>query len=535
MLPGRQVDQRRGSGEALLSEIVADPLGGVSPSVYETARLVRLAPWLAGHRERLRFLLDRQHPDGTWGGPGCYSLVPTLSATEALLALLVGATPVRAPAMARPAMASAIRRALGALSDWLVPGNHTPVPDTIAAELVIPALVADVNGHLEHLAAHRVAELSGWCVPGRLSMPPGVDEGVLHQLRDMIRHGRTPPAKLLHSLEALGPITRGAAVVPHEHGVVGCSPAATAAWLGRPPAGRHQDSVEYLRAVQERHGGPVPGVAPVPFFELSWVLAALTADLVPMVPPALLDRLYAAVGPDGVPAGPGLPPDADDTATVLCVLAQWGRPVPPDCLWSYRGNAHFSCFHAERTPSISTNAHVLQALGMAVNRGLLQGRHAENAIDELVSWLGKSQQDEGNWWDKWHASPYYATACCALALARHGGERAARMVEQAVDWVLGTQRDDGSWGRWVGTPEESAYAIQTLLRAPASAPEKRLNHAVARGYTFLEATRAEHDHLPLWHDKDLYAPLRVVQAEVMAAIHLTRTSARLTPAPRRPS
>src|SRR5262245_1205198 len=39
----------------------------------------------SGTRNGCEYLLTTQHPAGHWGGPGAYALVPTLSATEALL------------------------------------------------------------------------------------------------------------------------------------------------------------------------------------------------------------------------------------------------------------------------------------------------------------------------------------------------------------------------------------------------------------------------------------------------------------------
>ncbi|WP_230415393.1 hypothetical protein [Micromonospora tarapacensis] len=65
----------------------------MSSSVYETGRLVADAPWLAGHGRRLAYLLGQQGTDGTWGPRGGYALVPTASAVEALLAVLVRADP----------------------------------------------------------------------------------------------------------------------------------------------------------------------------------------------------------------------------------------------------------------------------------------------------------------------------------------------------------------------------------------------------------------------------------------------------------
>src|SRR3977135_2067641 len=46
------------SAQQLLVELVTEPLGRLSPSVYETGRLVTLAPWLVGHAARVACLLD---------------------------------------------------------------------------------------------------------------------------------------------------------------------------------------------------------------------------------------------------------------------------------------------------------------------------------------------------------------------------------------------------------------------------------------------------------------------------------------------
>jgi hypothetical protein len=47
---------RLAEAATLVSDVARQPWGQVSPSVYETARLVALAPWLDGHNARMRFL-----------------------------------------------------------------------------------------------------------------------------------------------------------------------------------------------------------------------------------------------------------------------------------------------------------------------------------------------------------------------------------------------------------------------------------------------------------------------------------------------
>ncbi|HKR48422.1 MAG TPA: prenyltransferase/squalene oxidase repeat-containing protein [Pseudonocardiaceae bacterium] len=503
-----------------MSEISFDFYGAVSPSVYETARLVTLAPWLAGHRQRVRFLLRCQRRDGRWGGLDGYGLVPTLSATEALLtSLRRWQQDCNGQVLGYAEVVSAADRGLRALFGWLSAGARVVLPDTIAAEIVIPALVAQVNAHLDRFGPEPVIGLDNWRGSGRLVLPQGMDDGLLARLGHQVLQGQSLPTKLLHSLETLGPAVRGAPFVHPVHGSVGCSPAATAAWLADPTACRA--AVRYLETVQYRGGGPVPGVTPITVFERAWVLAALTgAGIDVTVPRGLTDSLHAAFGDCGVAAGPGLPPDSDDTAAALYALAQLGSPRALDCLFVYQTDEYFSCFPEERTTSISTNAHVLQTCGRYLEHDGPQRWRYHTVMDKLSGWLRERQEADGSWWDKWHASPYYPTARCATALHRYSRSASVSALTRAVTWLLDSQREDGSWGRWCGTHEETAYAVQTLLQTCASRPDSAVEQAAARGCVFLRRSAAGHQHPPLWHDKDLYTPIRVVRAEGLAALHL---------------
>lgn len=514
---------------ALLSDMSADRYGMFSPSVYETGRLVTITPSLAGHTRRVRFLLDEQHPDGSWGGPGEYSLVPTLSATEALLSTLSRTWNGNGSRLDYERAARSADHGLRALFDRLTAGRVPTLPDTVAVEIVVPGLIAEINAHLDQLDRAPDGALGGRYGGRRLVVPRGSNHELLGRLRDAVARGHNLAATLTHSLEVIGPAARDATFVQPEQDCVGCSPAATATWLGDPAvlAGIHP-SVRYLEAVQDLAGGPVPMAAPLAVFERAWVLSALLgAPGEVTVPDSLVHSLRAELGELGSAGGPGMPPDADDTAAVLHVLARLGVGRPPTSLWAYESDGHFSCFSGERTPSTSTNAHVLQAFGSCLTPDLPDRARYVAAIDTVSRWLCEHQDADGSWWDKWHASPYYATACCATALAEHGGDFTTTAVRRAVEWVLGSQRADGSWGRWAGTYEETAYAVQILLRTGLPRADDAVERAAARGCAFLLSWDDARSHPPLWHDKDLYTPIRIVRAEGLAALRLAHADERV--------
>jgi halimadienyl-diphosphate synthase len=509
----------------LLAELLADAWGQVSVSVYDTARLVSSVPWLSGHAARLDYLCHEQASDGTWGAPDGYAIVPTLSATESLLAELR-----RPSARQREQLTFATDRGLTALHQLLgtdLDGGRAP--DTIAVELVVPAMVANVNGHLHTLATEPAAGLDDRWAGARLTCPPDLGPAPATALIGELERGRPLPEKLWASIETLGSAATEAPSIRPAWGAVAGSPAATAAWLGSMARHGHRglaasESVRYLEQLQARCGGPVPAVMPITYFESAWVLNTLAAAGLPYeVPMPLLDRLEAALSATGAPAGPGIPVDADDTAGVLCALARHGRLHRPDALLHYRTDGYFTCFPDERTPSTSTNAHILEALGLYLHGRPAEGKRFGSAFHMVSNWLIDNQRADGSWQDKWHASPYYATVRCAAALAAHDGERSRHPLARAVDWILETQRQDGSWGRWQGTIEETSYAVQTIIRSRASSPEREdaVVQAAARGRAFLRTANDPARYPGLWHAKDLYAPTAVIRAARLAALHLS--------------
>jgi hypothetical protein len=501
------------AADELVTSLMLRPWGQVSPSIYETGRLVSLAPWLTGHQARISYLTGTQREDGAWGAPDGYGLVPTLSATEGLLSALSRED----PATDRDRLAQTAGRGVRVLAMWL--SRPLTLPDMPAIEHIVPSLVRLINRRIKRFTGHPP-----------LPLPEGMSEDTLRLIGSWIKSGKRIPEKLLHALEVAGEDACGApGILPTPIGTIGASPAATAAWLkGRSDCDASHAARGHLEAIVRLHGGPVPVGLPITTFERGWVLSWLTRAGVPVdVPPEMTADLRAAIGPSGAPAGSGLPADADTTSVALYALALLGVPCEPDSLWQFRSGAHFSTWSGEQGVSVSVNAHVLDAFGEYVARRPAAAQRYGKAIRDLAAWLRDQQQPAGSWTDRWHASPYYATAGCALALDAFGGQASAASVQAAVEWVLDTQRPDGSWGRWEGTAEETAYAIQTLLMT-GSRGEPRRAEAVDRGQAYL-ANSAGKEHPPLWHDKDLYTPLAVTRAAVIAAQHLAERARRPSP------
>jgi hypothetical protein len=500
--------------DELLTRVTTDDWGRVAASLYDTARLVALAPFLPGHPARIDYLCQRQNPDGSWSGPDGYELVPTMSATGALLAELDRNPGPTAGPVPRVRLASAGARGLAALRRWLDPRSTAAIPDTIGVELIVPALLDELAQLLaRRLLANRLDRHTT-----ALRLPAGFDRRPLELARTRLAAGDLPQRAWV-CLELLGPAAAGAPSVRPAGGAVGCSAAATAAWLGAADGPRQ--ALTFLDRLQRRTGGPVAGVTPITYFESAWVLNSLSAGgLQPAVPPAILDRLEAGLSAHGAPAAPGLPVDSDDTAAVLSALLRHGRRHSMDRLLDFRADGYFRCFLDERNPSVSANAHVLEALALYLRHRPADRSRLAAPASMVAGWLLAQQWPDGSWQDKWHASPYYATACCVLALRLHGGgvrpggARVRAAIARAVRWVRATQRPDGSWGRWQGTVEESAYAVQTLVHA---AEPEATRPAITLGRRFL-ATAPPAEPAPLWHAKDLYTPIAVVQAARLAAL-----------------
>jgi halimadienyl-diphosphate synthase len=521
----------------LPSAVLADSLGGVSGSTYDTAYLViqaaqqpsRFPPGIV--LDAVNVLLKSSNQDGSWGArrwPEQFRLVPSLAAVAALAEIPMSAA--RGSPFA-DRFAPVVRAGLEFLARDLQRFAGTAQPDLMAVEFTVPALLerlessltdADAPGRASH--ALLPAEFRHW-VTLKLRQALSVcapEHRQLQALRAAARGGSRMPVHIGHSLELLGDLGPRlddlATPLP-----VGCSAAATAAfitWSGIP----RRDAIELLTRQAARLGGALPVIMQMTTFELLWVLSSAIRSRIPFSADTRRrwrSLLHHVLEPAGVRGGPGLPPDGDDTATTLYLLQRLGAAdVDPRPQFAFIADG-WGCasYPGERTMSTTTTAHALEALGLWQTRNsATPSALVTQTASRLVSYLLAAQHPDGYWTDKWHASPLYATSCVLIALTDHGGTAAAPAVRRATDWILQSQREDGAWGIWTSTLEETAFALTALRDSPVPSP--RIQEAMTRGCAFLAAseTAGPEDPVrtPLWQGKELYEPHRIVQAAILS-------------------
>ncbi len=197
----------------------------------------------------------------------------------------------------------------------------------------------------------------------------------------------------------------------------------------------------------------------------------------------------------GISLSPSFPiPDADNTAIALAAAGRPGASVPrsraldrferPDC---------FASYPYERHPSSGVNIHVLDAL-----KWMPPGQAREAKMIKILKFLAETRINGTYWADKWHISPYYATAHALIAFEQLDlpppyNRLVAELAGTAMEWMRYTQNADGSWGFYQRpTSEETAYVLLSASRW------QRLGHMpdramIQRGMAYLIE---QHDTAP---------------------------------------
>lgn len=474
--------------------------GLVSPSVYDTAQLLRLAPPKAGVVAGLQWLLRQQREDGGWGEP----TVPAARDVPTLAAVLTLHT-YRHLLPVETVIDAGLAFLRGQASQWqnvhidLVP---------IAAELILPSLLQD-------------AEKAGLAIDHR----PYAHLFELRRLK-LTRLANVPLSKHdtpIFSWEALGyPFTVD--MLDPWTGV-GHSPAATAFWLAAAahqevdPARRAQAEA-YLARAEATTGLGIPGVVPFAYpitgFELCYALYPLLLTGL-LNHPALADvvtpqvkRLRRMVEQNGgLGFGEGFIPDVDCTSVAVSVLLAAGEAVDIQLVKRFWHRDHFYTFAWELNPSVLSNTHALYAL-------IQNGDRCEATERFLV----ERQEENGAWMvDKWHTSWRYSTLE-ALAAFQHLNHPAE--VACAARALLEDQNPDGSWGVACGSQSlETAYGLIALTLLPPQL-QQQVRPAIQQAQAWLQArAHQSFKHEQTWLGKEVYSPVRVDAAYRLCALAMS--------------
>lgn len=480
-------------------QLVRGLAGCIGTSPYDVAWMARV-PGDSGGGARwpdlIDWLVEHQWPDGSWGGAIPYHHDRILCTLAAIIAL-------REQGMSGAA-SHAIQQGEQYVWSHLHLLHYDPV-ELVGFELMLPTLLArarvldlNVPGHSYGYGEIRAAKLR--LLPADMFYMPGTS--------------------VSFSIEFLGAQADRAGLFQLQgpHGAIANSPATTAYLVLQ--AGGNHSALAYLENVRARPGG-VPAFHPFRTFEAAWVFEHLafggvsfSADELTQLPAwgwlrSGLDKQGAGIDPlFGIY-------DGDTTSVTLYILLLNGQPVDPEILRRFEDPEAriFRTFKFERNASVVTNAHALQVLSL-----MLDYPDRYEVWNRIVTMLLASQHCRSFWVDKWHASPYYATAHVLVALI-NGREPMLSECQYSIDWLLHTQRADGSWGYFGhGTFEETAYAVLALLHYHRQVKAIGVE-VLKRAEDYLRPAIHEtgHNYPELWIAKTLYAPEGIVRSAILAA------------------
>jgi halimadienyl-diphosphate synthase len=469
--------------------------GRMMPTAYDTAWVARLAE--LGEpigKQALEWVRTHQLEDGSWGTPRPYYHHDRAISTLAAVTALAKQGDHRDRARLERAQ-GALRKALSGLDD-------DPAGETIGFEMIVPTLLAEARalGAVDHQGTEVIEHLA----PKRSAKLAVLPDGMIDRC-----------VTLGFSAEMAGP--DGIQLLDVENlqqsnGSVSFSPSATAYFslYVRP---QDSDALAYLRRLAA--DGSVPNVAPFNVFEPAWVLWNLKLagldDEMERLSQSHLGFLEEAwePGQGAAWATEYAPKDSDVTSVVYEVLSHFGRDINVEAVLRYETADYFRCYELESTPSVSANIHVLSALRQA-GLGL-----SDPAVQKVLRFLKEMKNGRPFWFDKWQASPYYATAHAIIACMTYDDEAA----RSAVNWILSTQNKDGSWGYYnVSTAEETAYCLQALSQWNRQKGGVA-DHVFEEGGAWLNEHK-DPPYPPLWIGKCLYSPVLVVQSAVLSALML---------------
>lgn len=472
----------------------------MNPSAYDIAWMARLRAADGSPRwpDLIDWLLDNQHSDGSWGGEIVYYHERIISTLAAIIAL-------KHNGFSRSAK-EALRRGEQYIWQHLHLLANDPF-ELAGFELLLPTLLLEAQRLALDVPAHTCGYGKTQNEKLRLIPPDLLYSQRVSTIVSLEFLGHTPNRDRL----------RG---VLQENGALGNSPSTTAYYLSffpeATPAWNYLDTV-----YQIYHYAPF--VFPFRNFDLVWTLNALRASgrsLTEFASPVHWTELQTALTPQGISIDSTfLVMDGDSTSVTVRLLREAGYTVEHEVLARFQ-DAHtllFRTYAFERNSSISTNVHALEAL-----RYLPQFPESAATRDALLTAIMANLTYDLYWIDKWHGSPYYATAHAILALLEEGSASTDLACASSIDWLLHSQQPDGGWGFFrASTAEETAYALTALLHYHRRCKLTRLD-VVQRAATYL-ATHVNdpvEKFPPLYIGKVLYAPYDVIRATILGALIL---------------
>jgi halimadienyl-diphosphate synthase len=469
----------------------------MAPSPYDIAWMARVKDSNGAPRwpEMVKWLLDHQHPDGSWGGEIEYYHDRIICTLTTIIALQEN----------RHFKGSKIAVQRGEQYLWrnlhLLPRDPF---ELVGFELIVPTLLGeaqrvglDVPDHACGYGDIQTKKLT-LIPPNKLYSP---NLSTVFSLEFMGRSGDI--AKLRTAL--------------NENGSIGNSPATTAYYLELNP--KDSRAKLYLEDVVRKKKYGIP-VYPFRVFELTWVLNNLIFSSIPITEFAgedIWEELRVSLGPRGVGSDTTFIPDGDSTSVCCHVLLQSGYDIPPSIPGQYEDKARklFRTYPYERNISISTNVHALDAL-----RSMPTYPNQEKLRESIILMLLNNREYNMYWVDKWHASPYYATSHALVALLKEKKNYLIHACRHTIDWLIHNQREDGSWGFFDrGTPEETAYVLTALLHYyQQESVNLEILHRAAD--YLIEAHQEDWTPPPLWIIKSLFLPHNIVKSAILSSLIL---------------
>ncbi len=482
-------------------ELIKNLSQRMGPSPYDIAWLGRLKDKAQNQPywpEMIHWLMDNQRPDGSWGGEIPYYHDRIICTLAAAIALQENGRSAETK--------KAIKRAETFLWHHLHFLHRDPF-ELVGFELLFPTLLED-------------ARSAGLDVPNHTCGYGKIQAEKLQLIPPKYLY--SPQISTVHSLEFLGKKGDGEKMTQAiaSNGSLGNSPATTAYYL---MVNGKQDgrAIRYLQNMRQQMAHIIY-LYPFRTFELTWALNNLAFSGLPITEfaeTAIWEELDSQLGSRGIGLDPSFGiPDGDITSVTTRLLMLAGYEVDPMILARFQDKKSniFKTYDFERNISIGTNLHAMEALELMV--GSYPNRY--EVLEEIIIKLLDNRIFSVYWIDKWHISPYYATAHVLVGLLRHDAFL-IYICQPTIDWMLHTQRPDGSWGFYeTGTVEETAYVLTALLYYHQHKPVKK--EVLQRAAEFLAVNHQgpDSDYPELWIGKCLYTPQDVVRSAVLSALIL---------------